>query len=276
MLRHLNRVQPFARQRLANDPVTAAYIAAAMRLVRRHLGPNATRGLIDPEDDEGVERPLLGFLSQRAVAAEVANNPDPFPKLGNVSTLRSTWKSQSDFIADLLAFAGWAIHYPAQYHEDVAANAGRLLEGPHLIAAVHALAYWDSSTLVNAPEVRLGFVMAATADGDDQIREVYAQNMRETLRPWKEIYAALIRERKLQLRPGTTIDDVADILAALSLGITLRTIADPGSGVLDHERQRSLLGTAALGLFLGLFQRADSAENLTVEKAVEAMVYGQP
>jgi hypothetical protein len=33
----LNRRTPFARRRLANDPVTAAYLAAAVRLIQRHL-----------------------------------------------------------------------------------------------------------------------------------------------------------------------------------------------------------------------------------------------
>ena len=52
VLRHLNRRTPFGRAKLANDPVTAAYIAAATRLVRRHLGPGAERQQADCEDQE--------------------------------------------------------------------------------------------------------------------------------------------------------------------------------------------------------------------------------
>jgi hypothetical protein len=86
----------------------------------------------------------------------------------------------------------------------------------------------------------------------------------------------VIRHRGLQLRRGFTIGDLADILVALSLGLTLRSIADPASRVFDHERQRSLLGTAALALFAGCMQHEDSADGLTLEQAVEAMIYGQP
>jgi|SRR6516162_4458070 len=90
------------REGKACDPVTAAYIAAGMRLVQRYLGPQARQMPVDQDNEIAVERPLLSFLSQRAVAAEVAKNPEPFPRVGNVATLRSTWRSHSDFIADLL------------------------------------------------------------------------------------------------------------------------------------------------------------------------------
>jgi len=67
---------------------------------------------MDPEDENAVARPLFGFLSQPAVAAEVACNTDPFPQVGSVSTLRSTWRSHSDFIADPLSFALWSEYQP--------------------------------------------------------------------------------------------------------------------------------------------------------------------
>src|ERR1022692_1418868 len=91
VLTHLNRRTPFSRERLANDPVTAAYIAAAVRLAGRHLGPSPERVPVDPRDDNSLARPLLSFVSLRAVADEVANNPDPLPRQGSVPTMRSTW-----------------------------------------------------------------------------------------------------------------------------------------------------------------------------------------
>src|SRR5215469_3607924 len=78
VLRNLNRRTPFGRRRQANDPVTAAYLAAAVRLIQRHLGPGGIRTPEDPEDPDSIPRPLLNFLSQRAVAAEVDHNPARF------------------------------------------------------------------------------------------------------------------------------------------------------------------------------------------------------
>ena len=143
-MRHLNRRTPFGRAKLANDPVTAAYIAAATRLVRRHLGPGAERQQADCEDQSSIVRPLLAFLSQRSVAAEVANNPHPFPKAGSVSTFRSTWESISDFIADLLTFGLWSAQYPGTRNNDVRDNsAEQLVAGEDFVQAVQDLAYWN-------------------------------------------------------------------------------------------------------------------------------------
>ena len=50
VLSRLDRRTPFARDRLANDPVTAAYLAAAVRLVGHNLGPQPERILNDPRD----------------------------------------------------------------------------------------------------------------------------------------------------------------------------------------------------------------------------------
>ncbi|MEH0416115.1 hypothetical protein [Streptomyces sp. B21-083] len=61
VLRRMNRRTPFSRKRLANDPVTAAYVLAGMQLIRRHLGPGAQRVLNDPEDDNSLGRPLLSL-----------------------------------------------------------------------------------------------------------------------------------------------------------------------------------------------------------------------
>lgn len=120
ILRNLNRRTPFGRRRQANDPVTAAYLFAAAQLIQRHLGPGASRSPSDPEDPDAIERPLLSFLSQRAVAAEVDRNPPPFHRVGRVSTMRERWRHQSGFIADVLRFGLWAWHYPAAHQDEVA------------------------------------------------------------------------------------------------------------------------------------------------------------
>jgi hypothetical protein len=176
VLTHLDRRTPFHRDRLANDPVTAAYLAAAMRLAGRYLGPDPDRTPTDPRDENSLERPLLGFLSQRAVTAEVANNPDPFPRQGSVATLRSRWKSQSDFIADLINFAMWPGNYPPGFYHEVAAGADRLLEGPDLVNAVHDLAYLNVRDAVTTPAFRLSSAAMTTAEGDAVIGEAIASS----------------------------------------------------------------------------------------------------
>jgi hypothetical protein len=276
VLTHLDRRTPFHRDRLANDLVTAAYLAAAMRLVGRYLGPGPDRTPTDPRDENTLERPLLSFLSQRAVTAEVANNPDPFPRLGSVATLRSRWKSQSDFVADLINFVMWPGNYPPGFYDEVASGADRLLEGPDMVNAVHDLAYLNVRDAVTTPAFRLGFAAMVAAEGDAVIGAAVADSYAGFLGPWKELYSALLPARGLQLRPGITVDDIANLLAAVVDGLALRSIGDSSSSLVDHDRKRTLLGTAALAIIHSALEPVGQADHMTLEQAVHAKVYGQP
>jgi hypothetical protein len=273
VLTHLDRRTPFSRGRLANDPATAAYIAAAMRLVNRNLGPEPDRKPADPDDENSLDRPLLSFLSQRTVAAEVANNPHPFPAKGSVPALRDRWKSQSDFLADLINFAMWPGNHPEGFYEEVAAGAERLLDGPDMIDAAHDLAYLNVRDSAADPAFRFGFVAMVAAEGDPTIGAAIAECYRGYLEPWKEVYSAFLQTRGMRLRPGITVDDIANLFAAIVDGIVLREIGDPSSSLVDHTRHRTLLGTAVLAVIHSCMERTEDADGMTLEDAVRAKVY---
>ena len=274
VLTHLNRRTPFSRERLANDPVTAAYIAAAIRLVRRHLGPDPERIPVDPRDENSLTRPLFSFISQRAVADEVMNNPDPFHRQGSVSTMRSTWSSHSDFIADLINFTFWPGNRLAGFDDELAASAERLLEDPDVTQAVHDMAYLAVSDR-GSTTFRLGHVAMGAAEGDRTISDAIAESYEGLVAPWREVYAAFIEARDLRLRPGITIDDIANLLSALVDGLTLRTVGNPSAALIDHDRRRTLLGTAALALIYGFLEPAGDASGLTLEQVVHDMIHGR-
>jgi hypothetical protein len=277
VISHVDRRTPHSRKRLANDPVTAAYLAAAMRLIERHLGPGATRKQIDPEDENSVERPLLSFLSQRTVAAEVANNPNPFPRVGNVSTMRSTWKSQSDFIADLLSFALWSQSRPDYWESQEMQNAiARLMGGAAFTEAVHDLAYWNMVIFVSRPRFRLELVAAAAVEGDDIIRDAMVEHYRGAVEPWKHLLDDVLEARGLRLRRGIEADDFVNALAAVAEGMALRAIAEPAADIVDHGRQKSLLGTVMLGLIRSFLERSDDGDGTTLEEAVSAWLNETP
>lgn len=277
VLRRVDRRTPFSRSRLANDPVTAAYLAAAMRLIERHLGPGAERSPVDPSDENSVERPLLGLLSQRAVAAEVARNPHPFPRMGSVSTMRSTWRSHSDFIADLLRFGLWSQYHPAQWEsERTAAAIEQLIEGAEtdFAQSIHELGYRNLMIFVARPRFRLRLVAVAAAEGDDVIREALGELYHEALVSWRQVFVEVLRNRGLRLRPGVRPDDFVNMLAAVAEGTAIHALAAPASDIVDHDSRRTLLGTAALALILGCLERADEVDGDSLEQAVHAKVYG--
>ena len=275
VVRRLDRRTPDSRKRLANDPVTAAYLAAAMRLIERKLGPDAKRVPVDPQDENSVERPLLGFLSQRAVVAEMANNPTPFPRVGSVSTMRCTWRSHSDFIADLLSFGLWSQSHPAFWESPVVRAAAKDLKaGVDFAQIVHDLAYWNMVVLVSWPRFRLSLVATAASEGDKAIRAAMAEHYKGALEPWKPLLADILRARKLRLRPGITPDDFVNLFVAVAEGCALRSLAHPEAEMMDPQRGRSLLGTAALALILGCLERVSGHEGTSIEQAVDRMVRG--
>ncbi|MEU8125481.1 hypothetical protein AB0C21_42795 [Spirillospora sp. NPDC049024] len=145
VLRRLGRRTPFSRNGPEHDPVTAAHLAAGMRLIEHHLGPSARRSCSDPDGRNSIERPMPNFPSQCVVATEVANSTEPFPQAGNVSTLMSAGNSQSDFIADLR----W-LDLRTRYHENhcVVTEFTDVIEGPNFVQEVHQLGYADRLTFI--------------------------------------------------------------------------------------------------------------------------------
>jgi hypothetical protein len=277
ILRGLNRRTSFSRRRLANDPVTAAYLAAAVRLIQRHLGPGASRGTADPDDHDAIERPVLGFLSQRAVAAEVGRNPPPFHRVGRVSTMRERWRHQSAFIADVLRFGLSASHYYSGVREDEVAEAiDQIVSGQDAVRGIHHLASLMMARLLTSPMFRLGLIAAAEAEGDPVIREAISERHGEARPGWRKLCEDFLRSRDLRMRPGITMDDCIVLLSALADGLAMRALADPSTRALDHDGQRSLLGVGALALVAGCLQGAGRGENRSLEQAVSDLLGGQP
>ncbi|MET7653988.1 hypothetical protein [Streptomyces sp. NPDC005486] len=124
------------------------------------------------------------------------------------------------------------------------------------------------------PAFRLGFAAMTSAEGDEVIGEAVSSSYTGFLEPWKEVYAALLEARHLQLRPGITLDDIANLIAVTIDGLALRSIGDPSSGLIDHERQRSLLGTMALAVIHSCLEPSESTDGMTLEDAVRMKVYG--
>jgi hypothetical protein len=56
----------------------------------------------------------------------------------------------------------------------------------------------------------------------------------------------------------------------------MRAVSDPTTQVIDDERRRSLLGTAALAVIHGCLERVEDADGMTLEQAVHARIYDRP
>jgi hypothetical protein len=273
VLRRLDRRTPGGRDRLANEPVTAAYLAAGMRLIEKNLGPGVARQPAGPEGENAAVPAALSFLSQRVVAAEVGNNPEPFHRLGSTGTLRTTWRSQSDYIADLIGFGLWSYQFPIAKHSDeVEAAKQRLIGGGDFVEEFHRLCYWVLVTLLATPSFRLGLLAAAVAATDEVVARAVADHYRDNRDRWNGLYTAVLAAHQVRPRPGVAPEDVGRMLTALADGFALRGLADPDTPLLDHERQRSLLGTAALAIIRSFGQpSSDTSPAASIDEVVRAM-----
>ncbi|WP_034090690.1 hypothetical protein [Streptacidiphilus albus] len=269
VLRHLNRRTRVGRYRIANDPVTAGYLCAGMRLLERHFGPGARQ-------HAHVETPLLGFVSQRAVAAEVSGNPAPFPRQGTVATLRDRWGAHANFIADLINFAVWLENYRPGYRAKRARDTELLVNGPDFVRAVLETAYRHTAEGLSLTSVRFSLALMTTAAGDGVVGLAVSRVYQGYLASWKELYATVIRERGLRLRPGLTLDDLADALSAATDGAILRAMGDPDADVVDHVDRRSVVGPVALALVHGFLEPEEEATGLSLEQAVRLRFDGRP
>ncbi len=276
VLRSLNRRNAGYRSQQANDPVTASYLRAAILLVQRYLGPGKRRAAVDAGNQRSILWRLLGFLSQRAVAAAVRHNPAPFHRVGSVSTLRDRWKCQSDFYADLLRFCLWALHYPAAHQDDMIGAAGEALRGSDPVEGIHQLCYWNLNWLLSTPMFRLGLIAAATAETDPVVREAMRDRHRTNGPMWKQLYESFLEARGLRLRPGVTLDDCVTLLGAAADGLAMYGLSNPDAVVIDNDRQQSLLGTVVLALIAGCTERANQTDSESLEDAVRALITASP
>jgi hypothetical protein len=201
----------------------------------------------------------------------VSHNPPPFHRVGRVSTMRERWRHQSDFIADVLRFGLYSWHYPAAHQDEMADAKDEMIGGSDPVQAVHRVAYWAMTRLLGTPMFRLGLIAAAEAEGDPVIGEAVSQHDRANDPLWKSFYEDFISARGLRVRSGVTLDDCVTLLAAVADGLTLRALADPAARVIDHDRRRCLLGTAALAFIGGCLEPADRNDGLSLEQAVRAM-----
>jgi hypothetical protein len=267
VLRHVtdSRRTAAGRAALANDPLTAAYLCAGKRLLAQHLGPDRCCECAADHDS----RSLLSFLSQRNVVDTLRRIDGRFPRRGTLSSLRDRWPSHGGFVADLISFAVWRENYRPGYRRHRADVTRRLVHDEDFVRAVQETAYWHTDEGARLTSVRLSLaLMAASADGDPDVAEAISGAYRDYLGSWRGLYEDVMRARGLRLRPGLTMDDLANALSAATDGTILRAVGDPAVSVLDHERQRSLMGTVALAILNSFLQRADDADGLTLEEAV--------
>jgi hypothetical protein len=260
-------VRESTRAALVNSLKVASYLKAGANLVERNLGAPAEPA---PGSD-GCKAYWSGlhFLSERALSREVADLDPPFLRQKGTGPYRSTWASHDDYLNDLLAFLFHAMNYDPQYGTGLETRADWLAADDSFVDAVHRAAFHELLAICRMPLFRLQLVVVATADRNDGIHEAIANQYAGALQPWMKVYEETIAARGFQLRPGITMEQFANILAALTEGFAIRNLGDPSAGVVGDRPGENLLGMAILGMMNSYLEPVAEPSGLTLREMFE-------
>jgi len=263
-------VRESTRAALVNSPKVASYLKAGANLVEKNLG---VKDSTVPEGDSG-RKPYwsgLRFLTERALSREMETLEPPFLRQKGDGPYRATWASHDDYLNDLLTFLFHAMNYDPQYGADLETRGDWLISTEASFAsALERAGFHELQAICRMPLFRLQLIMVATADRNDGIHDAIANNYAGALEPWKKIYEATIAARGYQLREGITIEQFANILAAITEGFAVRHLGDPHAGTLgDAPAQDNLMSMAVLAVMNSYLEPAGESSGLTLREHFE-------
>jgi hypothetical protein len=241
-----------ARRALANHPLTREYLDAGLRLIAGQFRPETRRP--DDDDEWSKQSAFFDWLYAQKVIDEVSRGG----KLrGNQGTFEDRWSYKDYYIQDLLSYALWVRHW-AQHAAVAEEFAGPLTSGADFVQAVHEASYWSCRAQLSSTSSRVWLIASAVGERYPAMKTAMGKVHRGLNDSW------------LRLRPGVTINDVAEILSALSMGISLRIASDDHADLIDDERKQSLLGTAALAVLASCI---DPGDGQSLEEIVRGLVH---
>lgn len=253
------------RKRLANGRETRAFLDAALDLTTELFTPALSERLLDADEEDA--RPVMSYLSRRKVLAKAKRNcGDDFPLSENM--MRHRWSSHADFLADFVSYALADKHWSLQVA--LSQHAKDLLTAEdNFPQAVHRVAYEDLKLVLELPAFRFQLLAVATAQADSASAQALGRMYTNLSQVWMTLYTSVFDHYGLAFRPGVTMADFNILLQAMAEGLGLRLISGVDEPLLDHDKRTSLLGTAALSLFLAL---VDPGDGLTLEQAAETAI----
>ena len=259
-------VREATRAALVNSLKVASYLKAGENLVERHLGAPARLRAGAGAEGQKPYWSGLNFLSERAVAREVAVLDPPFLRQKGTGPYRSTWACHDDYLHDLLAFLFHGMNYDPQYEAARETRGDWLDAEGSFVDIVDRAAFHEVQAITRMPLFRLQLVLCATADRNDGVHEAIANNYAGALEPWMKVYEQTLAARGYRLRKGITMEQFANILAAITEGFAIRRLGDPAAGVVGEKPENNLAGMAILGILNSYLEPADESSGLSLRE----------
>jgi hypothetical protein len=262
-------IRQATRIALVNSPKVASYLKAGANLVEQHLGVRDATG----PTAEGGRKPYwsgIRFLTERALSCEMQNLEPPFLRQKGEGPYRATWASHDDYLNDLLAFLFHDMNYDPQYGAELETRGDWLNTESCFVDAVDRATYHELQAICRMPLFRLQLIMVASADRNDGIHEAISHNYAGALEPWKKIYESTIAARGFQLRKGITLDQFANMLAAITEGFAIHHLGDPSAGIAGDSPADNLVGMAVLGILNSYLEPTAEPTGLTLREQFDS------
>ena len=261
-------VRETTRAALVNSVKVASYLKAGANLVEQNLGA------LDSKTSTGEDgrKPYwsgLRFLTERALSREMEQLDPPFLRYKGDGPYRATWGSHDDYLNDLLTFLFHAMNYDPQYGAELETRGDWLTTDRSFVGAVDRATFHELQAICRMPLFRLQLIMVATADRNDGIHDAISNNYAGALEPWMKIYESTIAARGFRLRKGITIEQFANILAAITEGFAVHHLGDPGAGIVGDWPADNLVGMAVLGIMNSYLEPEAEPSGLTLREQFE-------
>jgi len=262
-------IRESTRIALVNSPKVASYLKAGANLIEKNLG---VRDASATGPDGGRKQYWSGirFLTERALSCEIELLEPPFLRQKGDGPYRATWASHDDYLNDLLAFLFHDMNYDPQYGAELETRGDWLNTESCFVDAVDRATYHELQAICRMPLFRLQLIMVATADRSDGIHEAISNNYAGALEPWKKIYESTIAARGFQLRPGVTLDQFANMLAAITEGFAIHHLGDPSAGIAGDTPADNLVGMAVLAILNSYLEPVNEPTGLTLREQFDS------
>ncbi|WP_430478105.1 hypothetical protein ACQZM9_08060 [Streptomyces sp. P11-1] len=251
-----------AKRRIANHPVTVAFLEAGVRLVVEQMrSPLRKLGDVDEID----ERNFFSWLSKAKVLTEAQRvDGDAMPTQG---MFRDRWPYQDLYIEDLLSYSLWKTHEALQTGRDKE-TLDVLTTRQDFASAVQEAAYRDLCDVIDNPVSRIAIMACLMSDRDEVARAAVKRIYDHGFQVWTQNYLSTLEARNIRLRDGVTAEELARMLTALSEGVLLQYMADSKAPIIDHSTGTSILGKAAN---LIVASALDSGDGMSVAELVNSL-----
>jgi hypothetical protein len=215
--------RPATREKIANSPETRAFLETGLLLLRDDLLDHRGPDLLD--DHDAGTCLFVGLSQARLIErAEREGAHDERPKMLTVGMFRDRWRYKSRYTEDLISY----LFRPAlleQYVQDMREAAAKLSRDTPFPQLIRQLVDAVMASTLNDPLWSLQTILWVALPNHPRIQTFLEARYERWISHWAAIYQELAGRYGLDLRPGYTWRDVAELFNAVADGARIRARA---------------------------------------------------